>query len=97
MFLIGVSHYYATGEGVTVYVASGNEETIRKKIPEYYHPGLIILSPPDWVQVANGDNTSEKYLSGVAVLKTYLPVLWEQIEQNSCHFDISLKHYYNCS
>ena len=34
MFYIGVSYYYATGEGVTIYVASGSEEFIRESIPE---------------------------------------------------------------
>lgn len=42
MFYIGVSHYYATGEGVTIYVASGSEEAIRAAIPEYFHQGLTI-------------------------------------------------------
>ena len=42
MFHVGVSHNYATGEGVTIYVASGSEESIRAAIPEYFHQGLTI-------------------------------------------------------
>ena len=45
MFYVGVSHYFATGEGFTIYVTSGSEEAIRKSIPEYFHQGLTILTP----------------------------------------------------
>lgn len=47
MFYIGVSHYYAMGEGVTIYVASGSEESILAAIPEYFHQGLTILPPSE--------------------------------------------------
>ena len=43
MFYIGVSHYYATGEGVTIYVASGSEEAIRESIPVYFHGSVVLL------------------------------------------------------
>ncbi|HBC3930434.1 TPA: hypothetical protein KD853_003579, partial [Vibrio parahaemolyticus] len=55
MFYVGVSHYYATGEGVTIYVASGSEESIRESIPEYFHQGLTILTPSEWLKAAAGD------------------------------------------
>lgn len=32
MYYVGVCRYFATGEGVTIYVVSGSEESIRKAI-----------------------------------------------------------------
>ncbi|MCC3857340.1 hypothetical protein IB289_13160 [Vibrio parahaemolyticus] len=99
MFYVGVSHYYATGEGVTIYVASGTEESIRKAIPEYYHQGLTLLTPSDWVKAADGDCVDEYYQSAAEVLKTYLPVLWKQIEERAlergCYLEFFMKHHFN--
>lgn len=78
MFYIGVSHYYATGEGVTIYVASGSEESVRESIPEYYHQGLTILTPSDWLKAAAGDCKDEYHQSDAEVLKTYLPTTWKR-------------------
>ncbi len=47
MFYIGVGLYYATGEGVIVYVACSNEESIRAATHEYFHQGLTILTPSE--------------------------------------------------
>ncbi|MBF4436478.1 hypothetical protein ERJ77_18655, partial [Vibrio anguillarum] len=63
MFYIGVSHYYATGEGLTMYVASGSEESIRAVIPEYFHLGLTILTPSEWLKAAAGDCEDEYHQS----------------------------------
>jgi hypothetical protein len=101
MIYVGVCHYYATGEGVTIYVACGSEESIRKSIPEYFHQGLTLLSPSDWVKAHNGDTFDEHYQSNAQVLKTYLPVLWKQIEEralkNGPHMDFFMQHYFNYS
>ncbi|HBH7879385.1 TPA: hypothetical protein KDX61_002958 [Vibrio parahaemolyticus] len=99
MFYIGVSHYYATGEGVTIYVASGSEESIRAAIPEYFHQGLTILTPTDWLKAAAGDCVDEYHQSDAEVLKTYLPALWKQIEERAlergCYLDFFMKHHFN--
>ena len=99
MFYIGVSHYYATGEGVTIYVASGSEESVRESIPEYYHQGLTILTPSDWLKAADGDCKDECHQSDAEVLKTYLPVLWKQIEERAVerggYLNFFMKHHFN--
>lgn len=59
MFYVGVSHYFATGEGFTIYVTSGSEEAIRKSIPESFHQGLTILTPSEWLKAATGDCDDE--------------------------------------
>lgn len=83
MFYIGVSHYYATGEGLTIYVACGSEESIRAAIPEYFHLGLTILTPSEWLKAAAGDCEDEYHQSEAEDLKTYLPILWKQIEERA--------------
>lgn len=99
MFYVGVSHYYATGEGVTIYVASGSEESIRKAIPEYFHQGLTLLTPSDWLKAADGDCVDEYYQSDAEVLKAYLPMLWKQIEERAlergCYLEFFMKHHFN--
>ena len=99
MLYIGVSHYYATGEGVTIYVASGSEESVWESIPEYFHQGLTILTPSDWLKAAAGDCKDEYQQSDAEVLKTYLPVLWKQIEERAlergCYLDFFMKHHFN--
>lgn len=93
--LLGVSQYYATGEGVTIYVASGNEQSIRNSIPEYFHPGLIILEASDWLKVANGDEICDGCQSAVNAIKVYLPILWKQIEAGACQIDVFMKFHFN--
>ncbi|MEK1972784.1 hypothetical protein WOB87_06715 [Vibrio parahaemolyticus] len=99
MFYIGVSHYYATGEGVMIYVASGSEDSIRAAIPEYFHQALTILTPAEWLKAATGDCVDEYNQSDAEVLKTYLPVLWKQIEERAlergCYLDFFMKHHFN--
>ncbi|CAH6827129.1 hypothetical protein REH77_11445 [Vibrio alginolyticus] len=101
MFYIGVSHYYATGEGVVIYVASGSEKEIRSAIPEYFHQGLTILTPSEWLKAEAGDYEDEYHQSDVEVLQTYLPVLWSQIEERAlgrgCGLDFYMKHHFNYS
>ena len=99
MFHVGVSHNYATGEGVTIYVASGSEESIRAAIPEYFHQGLTIWTPWEWLKAADGDCEDEYPQSDAEFLKTYLPVLWKQIEERAsergCYLDFFMKHHFN--
>lgn len=82
MFFIGMVDYYATGEGCTIYVASGTEDSIREAIPDYFHPSLMILTPSAWVQAAvePDDQQRQRY---VEILKTSLPALWKQIEERA--------------
>ena len=81
MFYVGVCRYFATGEGLTIYVASGSEESIRKVIQEYFHQRLTILTPSDWLKAANGDSFGEYEKSHTRILKMNLPLLWKQIEE----------------
>ncbi|CAK2470343.1 conserved hypothetical protein [Vibrio crassostreae] len=101
MFYIGVSHYYATGEGVVIYVASGSEKEIRSAIPEYFHQGLTILTPAEWIKAKVMECESEYHKLGVEVLQTYLPVLWSQIEERAlgrgCNLDFYMKYNFNCA
>lgn len=99
MFYVGVSHYFATGEGCTIYVASGSEESIRKSIPEYFQRGLTILTPSEWLKAATRDCNDEYHRHVAEILKTYLPVLWKQIEERAlergCHLEFFMKHHFN--
>lgn len=101
MFYVGVSHYFATGEGVTLYVASGSEETIRDYIPEYFHKGLTLLTPSEWLIVANSDSSDEYQQSDADLLQYHLPVLWKQIEElalgRGCHLEFTMTHRFNYS
>lgn len=94
MFYVGVSYYYATGEGVTIYVASGNEASIRASIPEYFHPGLTILTPAEWVK-ASTEGTDDNIYVIANMLKSHLPMLWTQLKKRGCHIDIFMKHHFN--
>lgn len=99
MFYVGVSHYFATGEGVTIYVASGHEASIRASIPEYFHPGLTILTPAEWIK-ASTESTGDDYIYVIAnMLKSHLPMLWTQLEERASergfHIDIFMKHHFN--
>lgn len=99
MFYIGISRYYATGEGATIYIASGSKESIFKEIPEYFHQDLTLLTPSDWLKAASGDCVNEYYHSDAEALKTYLPILWKQIEEialgRGCHLNFFMKHHFN--
>ena len=99
MLYVGVCHYYATGEGCTIYVASGDEESIRESIPEYFHPGLVILTPSDWLKAATGDCGDEYHQSYAKIFRTNLPELWHQIEERAlgggCHLEFFMRHHYN--
>ncbi|MGH8051527.1 MAG: hypothetical protein ACREPB_12780 [Arenimonas sp.] len=44
---IAYCHYYATGEGVSIFIALGGsykhaESIFKKHVPEYFHLGLVI-------------------------------------------------------
>ncbi|ASG07618.1 hypothetical protein CEQ50_08615 [Vibrio anguillarum] len=97
MFYVGVCHYYATGEGFKIYVASGSEESIRKAIPEYFHQRLTLLTPSEWLKASIGE--SKYHQSDVKVLKTYLPVLWKQIEERAlgrgCQLNFFMEYHFN--
>ena len=99
MFYVGVSYYLATGEGVTIYVASGSKESIRKVIPEYFQLGLTILTPTEWLKVSTGGAVNEYHQSDAEVLQTYLPELWKQIEERAlgrgCQLEFFMKHHFN--
>jgi hypothetical protein len=99
MFYVGVSHYFATGEGCTIYVASGSEESIRKSIPEYFHRELTILTPSQWLKAATGDCDNEYHQYHAEILKAYLPELWKQIAaralERGCHLEFFMKHHFN--
>lgn len=99
MFYIGVCHYYATGEGVTIYVACGSEASIRAAIPEYFHKGLTILTPSEWIKAGNRDCEDQYHQSDAKILKTHLPILWKQIEERTlkrgCQLDFFMKHQFN--
>ncbi|CUB04068.1 hypothetical protein [Marinomonas fungiae] len=99
MFYIGVSRYFATGEGVTIYVATGSEESIRKAIPEFFHHGLSLLSPSDWLKAAEGGCVDEYLQADAEAIKVYLPMLWKQIEEiakgRACHLDFFMKYHFN--
>ncbi|SBS27201.1 hypothetical protein MSP8887_00570 [Marinomonas spartinae] len=99
MFYVGVSRYFATGEGVTIYVASGSEESIRNAIPEYFRQGLTLLTPSDWIKAAGGDCVDEYHQSEAEVLKIYLPILWKQIEEialgREFNLDFFMKYHFN--
>lgn len=99
MFYVGVCHYFATAEGCTIYVASGSKESIRKSIPTYFHPGLVILTPPEWLKAATGDYGDEYHQSHAEIFKTNLPELWHQIEERAlgrgCHLEFFMKHHFN--
>ncbi|EJL6383365.1 MULTISPECIES: hypothetical protein [Vibrio] len=101
MFYVGVSQYYATGEGCTIYVASGSEESIRQAIPQYFHQGLTILTPSEWLKAASGECEDEYHQSDAEILETHLPMLWEQIKERAlergCHIDFVMKHHFNYS
>ncbi|MFP8966452.1 hypothetical protein ACKC9G_07750 [Pokkaliibacter sp. CJK22405] len=101
MFYVGVVRYFATGEGVTIYVASGSEESIRKAIPEYFLPLLVLLTPTDWLKAADGDCADKNHQSHAKVLQTYLPKLWNQIEEKAlgrdCLLNFFMKHQFNYS
>lgn len=101
MFYIGVVQYFATGEGVTIYVASGSEESIRSEIPEYYHKILILLTPSDWLKALNGESFGEYEQSKAEALKVCLPQLWKQIEEiaigRGCYLEFYMKHHFNYS
>ncbi|ODS64307.1 MAG: hypothetical protein ABS41_03345 [Arenimonas sp. SCN 70-307] len=58
--VVAFSLYYATGEGVTLFVVIGSsvnhaEKVFRDKVPDYYHPGLTTFRwddpSPDFVEV----------------------------------------------
>lgn len=99
MFYVGVSRYFATGEGVTIYVATGSEESIREAIPEFFHRGLSLLSPSDWLKAADGDCVDENHQSDAEAIKVYLPTLWKQIEEiaagRACYLDFFMKYHFN--
>ena len=88
-----------TGEGFTIYVTSGSEEAIRKSIPEYFHQGLTILTPSEWLKAATGDCDDEYHQCNAKIIKTYLPELWRQIEERAlgrgCHVEFFMKHHFN--
>ena len=56
---------------------------------QYFHLGLTILSPSEWLKAAAGDCEDEYHQSEAEDLKTYLPLLWKQIEERAlergCH------------
>lgn len=99
MYYVGICRYFATGEGVTIYVASGSEESIKEAIPEFYLQGLTILTPTDWLKAAVGECTNEYHQSDAEVLKVYLPMLWKQIEEmalgRGCYPEFFMKHHSN--
>lgn len=98
MFYVGVCHYFATGEGVTIYVASGSEESIRNAIPEYYLQGITLLTPSDWLKAAE-DCVDKNHKWHAKVLKDYLPMLWKQIEEmaldRGCYLKFFMEHHFN--
>lgn len=93
MFYIGVMHYFATGEGVTLYVVSGNEDSIKEAIPEYFHRVLVILTPSDWLKAADGDCVDEYQKYKAEVLKAHLPLLWKQIEEMASGREFNLEFF----
>lgn len=99
MFYVGVVHYFATGEGVTLYVASGSEKSIREAIPEYFLQGLTLLTPSDWLKAADGNCIDKYHQSHAKILKAYLPILWKQIEEialgRGCHLKFFMEHHFN--
>ena len=99
MFYVGVTRYFATGEGVTLYVVSGTEVSIREAIPEYFSQGLTILTPSAWLKAATGDCADEYIQSDAQAIKTNLPVLWKQIEElasgKGYQLDFFMKHHFN--
>jgi len=101
MFYVGVSRYYATGEGVTIYIASGSKESICEAIPENFHQDLTLLTPSEWIKAADGNFADECYQSDAEVFKTYLPILWKQIEEmalgRGCKLNFFMRHHINYS
>jgi hypothetical protein len=99
MFYVGISTYYSIGEGCTIYVASGSEESIRKSIPEYFHRGLTILTPAEWLKVASGECEDEYHQYNTEILQASLPILWKQIEERALgrggHIEFFMKHHFN--
>lgn len=99
MFYIGVSHYFATGEGCVIYVASGSKASIQQSIPDYFHQGLVMLTPAEWLQAASEHDSDEAHRAAAEIIKRYLPVLWQQIEQNApkmvCNLEFFMRHYVN--
>ncbi len=99
MFYVGVVYYFATGEGATLFVASGSEESIRESIPEYFQQEITLLTPSDWLKAANGNGDDDYHQSHAEILKAYLPLLWKQIEElalgRGCHLKFSMEHHFN--
>ena len=61
---VAFSLYYATGEGVTIFVAMGSsakhaEKVFREKVPEYFHAGLQVFR---WDDVSSELDEVKRYI-----------------------------------
>lgn len=61
---VAFSLYYATGEGVTIFVVMGSsanhaENVFREKVPEFFHAGLQVFS---WDEASSQFDEVKRYI-----------------------------------
>ncbi|MEZ8184218.1 hypothetical protein ACED29_00160 [Shewanella sp. 5S214] len=100
---IGISEYFATGEGVTYVIASGTEAQIREFAGDYFSIGLAFYSFEDIKHaLSQSEELTEELvmndtrLRAAYVLRTHLPSVVQFIKQNGfatfsykCHYNLS--------
>jgi|TARA_R110002050_G_scaffold76459_5_gene163232 hypothetical protein len=100
---IGISEYFATGEGVTYVIASGSEVEIKEFAGPYFSMGLAFYSFEDMKNALNQCEgltedriMNDTHLRAAYVLQIHLPSVVQFIKQNGfatfsykCHYNLS--------
>ena len=100
---VGISEYFATGEGVTYVIASGTKAQINEFAGPYFSTGLEFYSFEEMKSAlieCEGMNETriidDKHLRAAYVLQTHLPSVAEFIKQYGFG-TFSYKLHYNLS
>ncbi|WP_064604279.1 hypothetical protein [Photobacterium sp. J15] len=101
-YKVAVVDYFATGEGRTVFIVTGNDKKIEDEIHEFFRIGIISMSPRAWLAEDKMGDKSE-FRHEVDTIKSFAPMLWMQIQEIESestlkgYCDYSMSHHTNYS
>lgn len=81
VYKVAVLEYFATGEGQTVIIVSGTDETIESEINEFFRQGMTCMPPQEWLEESKQGNASP-HQHEISVIKHFAPILWSKIEEH---------------
>jgi len=95
---IGIMSYFATGEGVTLFIMSGSsEKEILDKCDDYWHVGFKFYDAKELREHINSeltDNEDYEYVS--ALLESHTPIFFKYFYNSGCS-TVDYKLHYNLS